>query len=251
MPRAVVLGCSHALGAEMDLEPGLEWGSGRDRWQYGAQHSYPVLIAQALGYTPENHAVSGGSNDAMFRIFESLFGYDWRRDSYSPTLTSQDIVIACWTGMNRTEIWHESERHWLAMSPGTGRYCQRVTDPYILEGLSIPSVVQDESLYLDYQAAWVNFAADDQSGRSNKIKNILALNALAAAHDIRVVNINSFAPAVNFKFPALVKWPVTVDFITWAEQRQEPSTALRHYFRPTHQAFADHVIAGCVESILI
>lgn len=244
MPRAVVLGCSHALGAEMDLEPGLEWtDSDSSRWHWGPLNSYPALVAQSLGYTVENHAISGGSNDAVFRVFESLFAHDYRNGTYQPTVDSDDIVMACWTGPNRTEVWHTRDHLWLPLAAGIEQILTRVADPVVLEGLAIPGTVRDEALYLTYQQHWVAVAAEERAGRLNKIKNILALNALAAAHGIQVLNIDSFAPVVNFEFPAQIKWPVAVDFVTWAEQRQEPRTAYGHYFRSTHRAFADWVLS--------
>ena len=71
MPTALILGCSHAAGAQMHLEPGFDTKdySPVQETEYGALYSYPVLLAEMLGYTAHNHAVSGGSNDAMFRIY--------------------------------------------------------------------------------------------------------------------------------------------------------------------------------------
>jgi hypothetical protein len=70
MKRAIILGCSHAAGTEM---------------YNGIACSYPVKIAEQLGYVPENYAIAGGSNDAMFRIYEE----------HRTRLDSSDIVIAC------------------------------------------------------------------------------------------------------------------------------------------------------------
>ena len=245
MPRAVILGCSHALGAEMDLEPGLEWtADDRSQWHWGPLNSYPALLAQALGYTVENHAISGGSNDAVFRVFASLFTHDYRTGSYHANLTPEDVVIACWTGPYRTEVWHSQDHLWLPLAAGIEQILTRVADPVLREGLAIPGTVRDEQLYLSYLQQWVAVAAEEQTGRLNKIKNILALNALAAAHGITVINIDSFAPVVNFEFPSTIFWPVQVDFVTWAEQRQAPKTAYGHYFKPTHEAFAAEVLSA-------
>jgi hypothetical protein len=252
MPRAVILGCSHALGAEMDLEPGLEWtADDRSQWHWGPLNSYPAQLAQALGYTVENHAISGGSNDAVFRVFASLFTHDYRTGSYHANLTPEDVVIACWTGPYRTEVWHSRDHLWLPLAAGIEQILTRVVDPVLREGLAIPGTVRDEQLYLSYLQQWVAVAAEEQAGRLNKIKNILALNALAAAHGITVINIDSFAPVVNFEFPSTIFWPVQVDFVTWAEQRQAPKTASGHYFKPTHGAFADHVAAAVQKSTVL
>ena len=63
--RALILGCSHAAGAEMHKEPGLTVNNPQE---FGYLNSYPVLIAKQLGYIPLNYAISGGSNDAMFSL---------------------------------------------------------------------------------------------------------------------------------------------------------------------------------------
>ena len=243
MGRAVILGCSHAAGAEMDDEPGLNWGPGLARWRYGAENSYPVLIAQALGYTPKNHAISGGSNDAMFRIFDSQFNHSDQTDSYTTSLTQDDIVIACWTGLDRTEIWHGPDQLWVPLCPGGGRVLVREHDPVILEGRCIPKPVRDEELYQNYRQQWIALAVDTVSARLNKIKNILALNAQAQAHGIRVININSFAPVSNFKWPDTAVWPVDVDFFSWAADSGYAKTTAGHYYLPAHRAYADLILA--------
>ena len=55
----LIAGCSHAAGSEMGIE------------EYNRANSYPVLLAERQGYVAHNRAIGGGSNDAMFRIFES------------------------------------------------------------------------------------------------------------------------------------------------------------------------------------
>jgi len=70
MKKALILGCSHAAGSEMNTEPDVDLlNYGKD--YYGYFMSYPAQLAQLLGYHPVNHAIPGGSNDAMFRIFET------------------------------------------------------------------------------------------------------------------------------------------------------------------------------------
>jgi len=88
MKKALILGCSHSVGAEMRDEPGLRFDNSIHALDYELAHCYPAQIAQALGYMPINRGISGGSNDAMFRLF------------LEETLTPNDIVIACWTGVN-------------------------------------------------------------------------------------------------------------------------------------------------------
>ncbi len=103
MKKALILGCSHSVGAEMRDEPGLRFDNSIHALDYYLAHCYPAQIAQALGYMPINRSISGGSNDAMFRLF------------LEETLTPNDIVIACWTGVNRSEVYDET---WLQLCPG-------------------------------------------------------------------------------------------------------------------------------------
>ena len=232
MTRALVLGCSHAAGAEMDEDPDLT--ADQRSVAFGYQHSYPVLVAQALGYCAENRSISGGSNDAVFRLFtEQLDG-----------LTSTDIVIACWTGYNRTEIWHESEQLWLQLAPGRWGFNRVREDAVVLAGIDSGQPVEDHSLYVDYQQQWNMLNTGVELGRLNKTKNILALNTLAHSHGIRVINIDSFAPVTDFVWPAVVPWACVQPFVDWAKDMNYPSTRYEHYYLAAHQAYADLILAS-------
>ena len=211
MKKAVILGCSHAVGAEMHKEPGL-WLDDPDRaLNYGLTHCYPAQIARGLGYTVVNRGISGGSNDAMYRLF------------LEESLTPDDIVIACWTGVNRTEIY---DNKWLKLCPGVN--IQKEINP-------------------DYFKHWVLYSGNIEVGTLNKTKNILALNALAHAQGIGVMNIDSFWPIsfwpeVNFVWPSTVNWPVDIDFMAWCQQHKFPHTERIHFFKPAHDSFAEHVL---------
>ena len=128
MKQALILGCSHAYGSEIFPWPRATY-----------DHSYPALIAKALGYKIKNLSIPGGSNDAIFRLFE-----EHRQ--------AADLVIACWSGYNRTEIWDSQINKWQSLAPGK-------TD------------VGDAN-YAEYQKQWVIFHADNRIGRLNKIKNV-------------------------------------------------------------------------------
>ena len=205
MKKAVILGCSHAVGAEMFKESGLIFDSFDQSDNYGQLHCYPVQIAQALEYDPINLGISGGSNDAMFRLFTEQ------------TLTPNDIVIACWTGVNRNEIY---DNQWIAMAPG-----------------AVP-----DQVHADYFKHWVLYSGNTEVGMLNKTKNILALNTLARAQGIRVINIDSFWPVPNIKWPSIVEWAVAIDFMAWGQQHNFPHTAWGHFFKPAHDSFAEHVL---------
>lgn len=205
MKKALILGCSHAVGAEMFKESGLVFDSFDQADDYGRLHCYPVQIAQELGYDLINLSISGGSNDAMFRLFTEQ------------TLTPNDIVIACWTGVNRSEIY---DKQWITIAPG-----------------AVPDQVN-----ADYFKHWLLYSGNTQVGMLNKTKNILALNALAHAQGIQVINIDSFWPVTDVTWPNSVRWAVDTDFMSWCQQYNFPHTAWGHFFKPAHDSFAEHVL---------
>ena len=197
MKKALILGCSHAAGTEMVLVDG---------WK----NSYPCLIAKQMGYAINNKAIPGGSNDAMFRIFESEFD----------NLDADDIVIACWTGYTRTELWDEDKSRWIAVNLST-----KTTSPF------------DE-----YIKEWIKFHTDDQFGRLNKIKNVLALNQLAQSKKIQVINIDSFWPVCDFDWPSNIYRPVTDNLWDWALEQKFAKTPGGHFDFDVHKAFAARVL---------
>jgi len=201
MKQALILGCSHAAGTEIFPDP-----------VDTKNHSYPAIIAQHLGYTVNNQGIAGGSNDAMFRIFEEQ----------RLTLNENDIVIACWSGYTRTEIWNDATNRWQAIAPGK-------SDVYPEE-------------YLKYQEQWIVYHTDYRIGRLNKIKNILALNCLANQQNIKVINIDSFWPVTDMVWPDDIYWPVTDNFYNWCSEQNYPHTDWGHYFESAHEEFAKFVV---------
>jgi len=189
MKQALILGCSHATGSEMFPWP-----------QETRYHSYPAVIAQDLGYAVNNLSIPGGSNDAMFRIYEEQ-------------KTQPDLIIACWTGFNRTEIWNDNQ--WQALAPGRD------------DG--------DSKL-------WLSYYATDQIGRLNKIKNILALNTIAQHHGVQVINIDSFWSVDDFAWPDNFYWPANTNFWDWCVENRFDRTPHGHFFEPAHKKFAEIVV---------
>lgn len=195
---------------------------------FGALNSYPVQIARAMGFTPHNHAIGGGSNDAVFRIWQAQ----------CDQLQQSDIVIVCWTGRHRSEVWHERNEIWIQISPGTESHLQRSRDWLFLEGRCISQTVTGLASYLDYTKSWQIFANDVISAKNNKIKNISALNALAAQRGIRVVNFDSFDP-IDHPGVTGFEWPAAVNFIDFAKKHGFRHTHWGHYFLDAHTAYAD------------
>lgn len=232
--RALILGCSHAAGAEMSKDPGITVD---DPQSFGYLNSYPVLIARQLGYTPLNYAVSGGSNDAIFRIFCEQLGY----------LTSNDIIIACWTGIDRTEIWHELDQQWLQLSIGQQNWNPTKSSAYALSGENCRGEISCLDEYKRYCQQWSKYHVNSQSSKLNKLKNITSLNDLAESRSISVINIDSFYPInnnISKARPCPNKWVIDEAFTSWAIRNNCPKTDWGHYFLDTHQRFADLIVAN-------
>ena len=236
-PTALILGCSHAAGAEMHCEPEIDLG-GYNQQTYGMYNSYPSLIAQHLGYHPMNHAISGGSNDAMFRIWESFV------NPYSNKIRP-DLVIACWTGCSRTEIWDYENETWQGLAAGKQAFHALKKNGSLPEGEYLPNMVSNQNELLTYQKQWVTYHSDRWSGRLNKIKNILALNAMAYLEDIPVINLNSFDTVNEFLWPSNVFLPMgNDDFSSWAVKTDFKNTENGHYFSEAHKMYAKKVVAA-------
>jgi hypothetical protein len=116
-------------------------------------------------------------------------------------------------------------------------------DKNFVHGVDSGVPVLDHDLYAEYQRQWTQFNTAAQLGRLNKIKNILALNSVAQAQGIQVINTDSFAPVTDFAWPANIHWPVSVSFVDWAEQHRYPCAKWGHYFLPAHRSYADLVLA--------
>lgn len=228
--KALILGCSHAAGDEMYKDPTLVI-DGSKKWNFGYQNSYPVLIAQQLGYRPLNYAIPGGSNDAMFRIFYEQLDQ----------LTPNDVVIACWTGIDRTEIWHELDQRWLPFSQGQYTFYPIVDNEYALSGLNSGGQISLDSEYQAYREQWGRYQVNLISSKLNKLKNILSLNNLAQHYSIPVININSFYP---IKCPDYITWVANESFWDWADRNHCNRTDWGHYFLDTHQKFADLIVTN-------
>ena len=227
MKQALILGCSHAAGSEISSDD-----------QYNYSHSFPVHIAKSLGYQPLNHAIPGGSNDAMFRIFE--------RDL--ETLDYDDIVIACWTGCNRSEIYHDTDQQWLALNTGQQGWLKTIDNDTVLEGM--PKLVEGKNFYetinhlneyQQYLKSWIMYGVCDAAGRTNKIKNIIALNFLASSKNIKVINIDSFDPVPDCPPRKQFNW-VDLIFLDWCLENKFQHTESLHFYEDAHLAFSNRII---------
>lgn len=262
MNTALILGCSHAAGT--DLRKNIFLG--------GYQSSYPALIAKKLGYKPNNRAIPGGSNDAMFRIANELIP---TMSKSTTSLSRADIIIACWTGCMRTEIYSDIDQCHVTLCAGIERFSRPDTGPESLYDKDIvdgPESSSNQSLYYqrlksveshrnayldnqkyykEYLKSWAEYDTNQQKWQVNKIKNIIALNALASSYGIRVLNFNSFDP-LNKELPMYqtYEWVCPdIDFFTWCEKHNFEQTATRHFLEPAHEAFAEYAIQNLQKTV--
>jgi hypothetical protein len=204
--------------------------------EYGASNSYPVLLADMLGYTPHNHAISGGSNDAMFRV-------------YTEQEQHYELIIACWTGMDRGEYFHPTHQQWITINYGQGDSLLREPNSVLKQGTEVPRVIDDKQMYEDYGKQWLAIEGNEQRGFNNRLKNILALNLLALSQGSKVINLDSFQGQHerrdnSFRWPKEVFRPVngpTNEFINFCIKRNYPSEPRGHYFREAHLDYAKYI----------
>lgn len=244
MDRCFILGCSQAAGLNManHMERyDLPHNRFYDQWTYGYHHSYPAHIARGLGYVDiRNHAVVSGSNDAMLRIFKELV------DSMQ---ADQDIVIACWTSMDRSEYYDLDQQSWIPlMIRPEINYPVFVKSSIALQGLPMTLATSDR--YKQTYRQWV-MSFDAESAKKKSIRNIIELNDLADQKQIKVCNIFSFLSheleSTDEIELARWWWPigVTNTFETFAESQGYTSIdGCGHYDEDVHKSFADFVLTN-------
>lgn len=237
MNSALILGCSHAAGTEMykELVPAIS--AQKDQDDYGYLNSYPVVISQRLGYRPLNHSAAAGSNDGMYRIWNSYISQG--------LLTINDIVIACWTSDVRSEFYHAEEQQWLNLGPGVSDYWTKSADDIILDGRpNYHTKVKNHNEYRKYLEYWTIYRTDNITSGLNRNKNIAALNSEAQGLGIKVINIYSLPGYKNVSIPTRQFWPVgDQDFMSWSQEKGYQYTKWHHYYSDAHKAFAEHVLA--------
>lgn len=234
--KCLILGCSHAAGAAMHLDPdaGYEHHNFTKQIEYGAKNSYPVLLAKMLGHIPLNYSISGGSNDAMLRIGLKQIN----------TLNSNDTIIACWTGMDRGEVWHEEHQYWRPISYANSVIHQIRPNEYVKAGINIGLLVDRNQEYYEYGKQWLLFEGNYTRGYNNKLKNMLALNSIAHSRGIKLINLDSFQAIWDFDWPDSVYRPqksVTDEFCSFAINNNFPHEPDGHFFRPAHLAYAEYI----------
>ena len=234
--KCLILGCSHANGANMHLDPDFDIENYNfvEQVEYGARNSYPVLLAEMLGHDPLNYSISGGSNDAMLRIGLEQIN----------TLNSNDVIIACWTGMDRGEVWHEEHQYWRPIHYAHSMIHQIRPNEFSKAGINIETLVARNQEYYEYGKQWLLFEGNYTRGYNNKLKNILALNVVAHSRGIRLINLDSFQAIWDFAWPDVVHRPqksFNDEFGNFCLDRNYPHEPGGHFFRPAHLAYAEYI----------
>jgi hypothetical protein len=227
MKKAYIFGCSHAAGSEMfDNDIDQEY-----------THSYPALIARDLGYEIHNHAIPGGSNDAIFRILIDIH----------QSITDQDLIIFCWIGAGRVEIWNEQHQQWLQFSVGQPAFKVWEPHPVALQGRATGADIADHGGWQQYHRAWQQrwLGIEDRNEKAQEYRNILAAHALAETRTANIINIRSFAGHEHAYRSTTDRfyWPIGhEEFWQWCHDRMFAHTDWGHFGLDAHRAFADYVL---------
>ncbi len=231
MANALILGCSHAAGAQMRFGTECPVTGDAEQIAWEAENSYPVQLAKMLGFNPLNHAISGGSNDAMFRVCTQQI---------AGLLDFSDVIIACWTGMSRSELYHEDENAWYGLNYTNLQTHRRVHCDSLREGREVFETLDGYEPVHNYAKQWLIYEGGYTKSRLNKIKNVLAVNSLG----IKVINIDSFDGVYDFPWPKNIYRPVSTieeEFYPWSIAQGHRPEATGHFYRPAHQAYAEYL----------
>lgn len=216
-----------------------------DRRTYGYHHSYAAIVGRELGYTDiHNHSLLGGSTDAMIRIFREVV------DAIDP---DRDLVIACWTGGDRTEYWEPDYGIWVQLSAHkTGFQLLQPSDIALQGFINGDHLVTER--FQQEQRKWV-LEASYESAMQRLATNMLIMNQLAQDRRIRLMNLCSFTtgwfPEVDKKgcWPSYSQvkdywWPTgtKVSFLEFCKKQKFMPDAWGHYAEPAHQAFAAMIL---------
>ena len=116
----------------------------------------------------------------------------------------------------------------------------------ILQGR--PIKIESIPGYDQYQQQWITYGTSEESGRLNKIKNVLALNSSAQQLNIPVINIESFSGVDGYQYPVWINRPIgDIEFCNWCVDHGFKSTPWGHFFSDAHRAFADFVLLNLVD----
>jgi hypothetical protein len=231
--RSFILGCSHAAGSELFVDlPDDHALNQTELCHFNYTNSYPAILSNLLGKTANNHAIPGGSCTAMFRIFLTLLD----------DLDQGDVILACWTGPDRTEIYDSLDNAWLPISPGERNFWKKTHDTVALQGIPLyhdPVVQHNE--YIRYLEQIYRYGMHPDQCQNERLAKIIALNHIASQRSIQVINIFSFAPEPDLSLLDFY-WPVgNLDFMTWSIDRNMPRTKNWHFSLQAHREFSRFV----------
>ena len=247
MGKCFIFGCSHSAGLGMvDFDRYVAVnGHVYDRLTYGYHHSYPAIISKQLGYQDiHNHSILGGGTYAMVRVFRQVI------DTVDPV---EDLVIACWTGGDRTEYWDEEHGLWIQLSAHkTGFHLLR-DSPIALQGLHQPEHIVT-SRFQEEHRKWV-MESSYQSAQERLERNMRVMNEIAQDHNLRVMNICSFTmgwfPEVDYRgcwpdYSTVQQywWPTgtRISFLEYSKKKGFKADEWGHFKQDAHESFAGFVL---------
>lgn len=247
MSRCFIFGCSHAAGLDMvDLDRYVcVDGHVYDRRTYGYHHSYPAIIGKQLGYRDiHNHSLASGSTDSMVRIFHEVV------DTIDP---ARDLVIACWTGGDRSEYWDQDHQLWVQLTANKPGFHLLQPSPIALQGLMHGNVITTDRFQQEHHK-WV-MESNHQLALQRLENNMRVLNAAAQDRQLRLMNLCSFTigyfPQVDGKTPrpdySAVShhwWPVgtKITFLEYSKKKGFKADDWGHFKQDAHESFAAFVL---------
>ena len=223
MSRAYLIGCSHVSGCEVEAF-GITHNT-----PFGLANSFAAQLASKLDLEPVNLGFPGASNDYIFRQLVEL--------QLDNKISKDDVVFLFWTGSERIEIYDEQQSRWLNFSIGM-------------------SLAQAEhhDVHREFYKLYTRLLCDSDQKRAelNKIKNIMAANAFAEQHNIKVINHTSFRATASMALEKNYKWllPDTT-FMEWAAGTDYKRSNWYHYELAAHTEYANVLYNDIVERKLL
>lgn len=214
-PKAYIIGCSHASGSELEGD-----GIGH-LTPFNLDNSFASRLAKKMNYEPINLALPGASNDYIFRKLVEL------------TPEIRDIIILCWTGLDRIEIFDDVLDEWLNFS----------------HGMSLDHDPKFTKTHRNFYDLYVKLMCDEnlKRGTLNKIKNIVAAHTWADKILQRtVIHIDTSWKIIDHpEFKNLIElikdsWilPETT-FTDWAKSKNYRYSPVHHHYGvDAHEDFA-------------
>jgi len=169
--KSLIVGCSSTHGCDtVSSWYNLE----------NCQHSWANLLSQQLGYEPDNQAIPGNSNEAIFHLaVEQLKNYD--------------LLIVGWTGLHR-ETWSCEGKNYFFGPIWTCCVEQSGKDYVQTQEYAGVTAVSDQPEMLDIIHAQHKFLFTHKFDRKEQLKKVMnyrhCLKTLCQANNVRYIDAN-------------------------------------------------------------